>query len=105
MSKTRKEILQRMEDWRFFAISLVALIILIIFLGTMSLIDIKKENELNSNVSIDNLNYYVNILNKNCGSSHITTVPNGRGYYVFARVCKFNDYCKYDYIKLEDCLN
>ena len=51
-----------------------------------------------------NLTKLFNKINEKCGNSHIYKKYNDNEYSVFTNICKNDGYCKYDSIKLDDCL-
>lgn len=76
-----------------------------------------NENPLNtSNTLLDNSTNITNLsdseiltqmlvrIKNNCGSDYITTKYGDNNYYVFAKTCIHDDYCKYEYLSLEECL-
>ena len=52
-----------------------------------------------------NIDETINLINKECGGTHITKKFGSDEWMIFKQVCKDNGYCKFDYINLNDCLN
>lgn len=42
------------------------------------------------------------VIDANCGSTQL--VKRDNNWYVFSKVCIDNDYCKYDYIPIIECI-
>lgn len=51
-----------------------------------------------------NLTQTIDLIEKNCGSTHLTKKFKDDRWYVFKNVCLHNGYCKYDYVLLSDCM-
>jgi len=55
-------------------------------------------------VMVSDLNHTLDIIEKNCGSTFITKKFGSDDWYVFAKKCIRDSYCKNEYIPLADCL-
>ena len=51
-----------------------------------------------------NLTETIDLINENCGGTYLTKKYGEEDWYVFKQVCKEGHFCKYDYIKLSDCM-
>lgn len=51
-----------------------------------------------------NLTKFFDTIQEKCGDTYMVKRHNDNDYSVFTRICIDDNYCKYDYIKLEECL-
>ena len=52
----------------------------------------------------NDLSNTLKLIEDNCDSTFITKKYGEKGWFIYVNKCKDNGYCKYKYIKLEDCL-
>lgn len=55
-------------------------------------------------INYDNLTQTLDKINLNCGSTIITKKYGDENYYIFTNKCIEGNFCKMDYILLEECL-
>ena len=81
-----------------FIIVFLVLTIFIVFL-------LLENHKITKKTEIQQTNFMttLEVINSNCGSTFLIKKYNDNNWYIFAQKCK-GDYCKSDYIKLEDCL-
>ena len=84
-------------------LKLAGAIIIICLLIVVSGLTFNIENSKKQMLNETNFTANLDVINSNCGSTFLTKKYNDDNWYIFAQKCK-GDYCKSDYIQLEDCL-
>jgi len=86
--------------WLIFVVVLI-IVILILSYTLNYRIEKLQDQYVNESTFYDRLDE----INNNCGSLFIVKNPywHKKGYYVFAERCRYDKYCKYDYIKISEC--
>lgn len=90
------------------SIILIVLLIICMILALACNYYQKKQKEQSESYTTfcENIGFYESLerIQKNCNSMFITKIPGRNNLGVFTKVCIEKDYCKSDYIPLEECL-
>lgn len=89
------------ENKTFSKINIIYFLIIVFLLFCVIILINMNINNKEKLVSIDNYSF-LNAVNQKCGSLYFVFKDNE--YQLFKQTCLNKGYCKYDYVKLEDCL-
>lgn len=91
------------ENYQLKLAGVIMIISLLIVVSGLTCLTFKIETSEKQMLNETNFTTNLDVISSNCGSTFLTKKYNDDNWYIFAQKCK-GDYCKSDYIKLEDCL-